>query len=98
VAVDAVLKCLISLDFHGFVRVGSLKRIDKSILKYTVQSRKDVRKDVEELLQLIVDEKLTGEDRALIHKTISRFEQQDAKKLLTQAHIVGKSLYNLRGV
>lgn len=40
VAVDRVLLSLLKLDFKSFVRVGSLRKISKSILPYTAQQIK----------------------------------------------------------
>ncbi len=53
VAVDRVLMSLKDLGFTRFVRVGNLKRVARSLLRYTCQNQSS---DVEELQRLLKED------------------------------------------
>ncbi|KAI8054468.1 P-loop containing nucleoside triphosphate hydrolase protein [Syncephalis plumigaleata] len=53
VAVDNILEGLIQIGYHEFVRVGSLKKINKKILPYTAHASSDPNKEQQELNELL---------------------------------------------
>ncbi|KAJ9088212.1 hypothetical protein DSO57_1025373 [Entomophthora muscae] len=91
-AVDNILQLLLKKGFDSFVRVGSLKRIQRSILPYSVQTKSKVEDDIRELRSLL-DEDLSDSEVQLIDATIQRFQSADPKQsagaILQRAPVVG---------
>jgi hypothetical protein len=65
VAVDNILIKLLSLGFNDFVRVGSLKKIAKSILPFSAQSKQNslYNQDLKDLYEMLEDENLAQSER-----------------------------------
>lgn len=78
VAVDRILQGLIKLDFKDFVRVGSVKKIAKSILPYTASAHsKSATGEIKELNEMLADSDLTDEERENIIESIARVSKGD---------------------
>ena len=59
VAVDRILLMLKNSDFHDFARVGSLKKINKGLLRYThysASNKKQADKDALRELEFMLEE------------------------------------------
>lgn len=92
-AVDNILQLLLIKGFDRFVRVGSLKRIQRSILPYSVQSKTRVEDDIRELRSMYEDSDVSDSDIQLIDSTIKRFQSNDphysTSAILNRTHVVG---------
>eukprot|EP01132_Coremiostelium_polycephalum_P007602 gene7602-9347_t len=103
VAVDRILLGLLEKGFTHFNRVGSVKRIAKPILLYTVHGSRSGpgggistdSDDVEakkELLKMLKTETLSEEDKSIILKTIKSIEMglmKNLRKDLKNCKVVG---------
>ena len=85
VAVDRILVSLQELGFEDFVRVGSLKKIAKSILPYTVQAKNSDAKDLSDMLR----EDLPSEDKEYVERAIKDFQSNQASEKLNNAFVIG---------
>lgn len=92
VAVDNILNGLLNLGFTNFARVGSQKKISKSILPFTAttieKSNKELLKDYKEMLRDPLDE----EETKSIKKIISDIEKglfEDRKNSINQYRVIG---------
>lgn len=89
IAVDRVLISLKEMSFQKFVRVGSLRRISRSIYSHTVQLQNGSN-DIEELQRILRDDSdLSDKEIEDIQDTIKRFKSQNSMRLLNDAFVVG---------
>lgn len=90
VAVDRVLNSLLDLGFDDFLRIGSLKKISKSILPYSIQSlSKD--DELKDLLEMSKAEKLSSSEAELLSRAISATKKRENAKVVKAANIVGST-------
>ncbi|KAI9295206.1 P-loop containing nucleoside triphosphate hydrolase protein [Neoconidiobolus thromboides FSU 785] len=91
-AVDNILLNLLKLDYEEFIRVGSLKRINRTILPYCIQSKKKLEEDIKELKSLLNEDNLSNEDYKLINKTITKFQNMNdslkIEKIVTSTNVI----------
>ncbi|KAI9275618.1 AAA domain-containing protein, partial [Phascolomyces articulosus] len=84
--------CLSSLDklgYDSFVRVGSLKKIAKSILPYTIRAKSSSNEELKELEQMLEDPLNSEEDIELIASTIQKFRRSENTMQLQNMDVVG---------
>ena len=89
VAVDRVLSCLLELKFDSFLRIGSLKKINKRILPFSMQSLKN-DEEVRELAE-ILKTNLLPQERNSIEKLIDEFKTRENARIVQEASIVGST-------
>jgi hypothetical protein len=76
--VDRILQGLLKLDFKDFVRVGSMKKIAKTILPYTTSAHsKNANVEIKELNEMLRDPDLTDDERENIRESIDRVSRGD---------------------
>ncbi|XP_047124411.1 5'-3' DNA helicase ZGRF1 isoform X2 [Hydra vulgaris] len=88
VAVDRVLQGLLDLGFENFIRVGSVKKIAKSILPYTVHASEEEDHELRELNDLLKTE-LSDKDKGYVRKAIEQHKLGVNRKKLTDVNVVG---------
>ncbi|KAM4706627.1 5'-3' DNA helicase ZGRF1 [Discoglossus pictus] len=89
VAVDRVLLGLLDLGFDRFIRVGSVRKIAKPILPYSLHAGSDNdNEQLKELLALLKDD-LTQAEKAYVRKSIEQHKLGTNKMLLGQVSVVG---------
>lgn len=97
VAVDRVLLSLLKLGFKSFVRVGSLRKISKSILPYAAQQIKSNSEDLKELNSMLKNPNLSASEREGTYifynidilLTIKKFSSNENKSIISNAFVVG---------
>ncbi|XP_054418141.1 5'-3' DNA helicase ZGRF1 [Pteronotus mesoamericanus] len=87
VAVDRVLLGLLSLGFEKFVRVGSVRKIAKPVLPYSVHAG-SANEQLKEL-QALMKEDLSPADRVHVRKGIEQHKLGTHRTLLRQVRVVG---------
>ncbi|KAE8630566.1 hypothetical protein XENTR_v10000876 [Xenopus tropicalis] len=89
VAVDRVLLGLLDLGFSQFVRVGSIRKIAKPILPFSLHAgSENENEQIKELLALLKDD-LTPVEKAYVRKSIEQHKLGTNKALLGQVRVVG---------
>ncbi|XP_018106898.1 protein ZGRF1 isoform X2 [Xenopus laevis] len=89
VAVDRVLLGLLDLGFNQFIRVGSIRKIAKPILPYSLHAGSENESEqLKELLALLKDN-LTPVEKAYVRKSIEQHKLGTNKILLGQVRVVG---------
>ncbi|XP_064441045.1 5'-3' DNA helicase ZGRF1 isoform X5 [Mirounga angustirostris] len=88
VAVDRVLLGLLSLGFEKFVRVGSVRKIAKPILPYSLHASENENEQLKEL-HALMKEDLTPLERVYVRKSIEQHKLGTNKTLLKQVRVVG---------
>ncbi|KAJ3038279.1 hypothetical protein HDU99_010319, partial [Rhizoclosmatium hyalinum] len=73
VAVDQILQTLLSLEFTDFVRIGSIKKISKAILPYTLQQLKSSNDDLKELRAMLKADGLDVGQKRSLQEAVRRF-------------------------
>ena len=86
VAVDRVLQSVLKCGFTDFVRIGSLKKISKSILPFTVQCKKEDLKDLKDMLK---QDSLSQSERKDILNAIKKFKSEQSKNRISKAFLIG---------
>ncbi|XP_072479659.1 5'-3' DNA helicase ZGRF1 isoform X4 [Notamacropus eugenii] len=89
VAVDRVLLGLLSLGFDKFIRVGSIRKISKPILPYSLHA--GVGNENEQLKELhsLMKEDLTPVEKIYVRKSIEQHKLGTNRALLKQVQVVG---------
>ncbi|XP_071953207.1 5'-3' DNA helicase ZGRF1-like [Antedon mediterranea] len=87
VAVDRILLGLLELGFEDFIRVGSLRKISKPILPYSVHASDKQNDDIKELQEMLKSD-LTSSEKQLIKKSLERQRLGHNKALLAQVKVV----------
>ncbi|XP_075473132.1 5'-3' DNA helicase ZGRF1 isoform X3 [Ascaphus truei] len=89
VAVDRVLLGLLDLGFDQFIRVGSIRKIAKPVLPYSLHAGSENESEqIKELLALLKDD-LTPVEKAYVRKSIEQHKLGTNKTLLGQVRVVG---------
>ncbi|OXB84823.1 UNVERIFIED_CONTAM: hypothetical protein H355_015945, partial [Colinus virginianus] len=89
VAVDRVLLCLLDLGFEDFIRVGSIRKIAKAILPYSLHAGSgNENEQLKELLALM-KENLAPAEKMYVRKSIERHKLGTNKTALQQVKVVG---------
>ncbi|XP_072666497.1 5'-3' DNA helicase ZGRF1 isoform X7 [Canis lupus baileyi] len=89
VAVDRVLLGLLSLGFEKFVRVGSVRKIAKPILPYSLHAGSENENEQLKELHGLMKEDLTPLERVYVRKSIEQHKLGTNKTLLKQVRVVG---------
>ncbi|XP_021250393.1 protein ZGRF1 isoform X3 [Numida meleagris] len=89
VAVDRILLCLLDLGFEDFVRVGSIRKIAKAILPYSLHAGSgNENEQLKELLALMKED-LAPAEKIYVRKSIERHKLGTNKTALQQVKVVG---------
>ncbi|XP_066892594.1 5'-3' DNA helicase ZGRF1 [Kogia breviceps] len=89
VAVDRVLLGLLSLGFEKFVRVGSVRKIAKPVLPYSLHAGSENESEQLKELHALMKEDLTPVERVYVRKSIEQHKLGTNKTLLKQVRVVG---------
>ncbi|XP_033712646.1 5'-3' DNA helicase ZGRF1 isoform X6 [Tursiops truncatus] len=89
VAVDRVLLGLLSLGFEKFVRVGSVRKIAKPVLPYSLHAGSENENEQLKELHALMKEDLTPVERVYVRKSIEQHKLGTNKTLLKQVRVVG---------
>ncbi|XP_063138043.1 5'-3' DNA helicase ZGRF1 isoform X15 [Rattus norvegicus] len=89
VAVDRVLLGLLSLGFEKFIRVGSVRKIAKPVLPYSLHASSDNESEQLKELHALMREELTPIERVYVRKSIEQHKLGTNRVLLKQARVVG---------
>ncbi|KAL1772158.1 ZGRF1 isoform X2 [Sigmodon hispidus] len=89
VAVDRVLLGLLSLGFEKFVRVGSVRKIAKPILPYSLHAGSENESEQLKELHALMKEELTPVERVYVRKSIEQHKLGTNRTLLKQVRVVG---------
>uniref|UniRef100_A0A8C3WJC5 5'-3' DNA helicase ZGRF1 n=1 Tax=Catagonus wagneri TaxID=51154 RepID=A0A8C3WJC5_9CETA len=89
VAVDRVLLGLLSLGFEKFVRVGSIRKIAKPVLPYSLHAGSENENEQLKELHALMKEDLTPVERVYVRKSIEQHKLGTNKTLLKQVRVVG---------
>uniref|UniRef100_A0A4W3HK53 5'-3' DNA helicase ZGRF1 n=1 Tax=Callorhinchus milii TaxID=7868 RepID=A0A4W3HK53_CALMI len=87
VAVDRVLLGLLNLGFDRFIRVGSIRKIAKPILPYSLHAGSD-NEELREL-QALLKEDLTPVEKVHVRKSIEQHKLGRNKAMLREVRVVG---------
>ncbi|KAB1282146.1 Protein ZGRF1 [Camelus dromedarius] len=85
-AVDRVLLGLLSLGFEKFVRVGSIRKIAKPVLPYSLHAGSENESEQLKELHALMKEDLTPMERVYVRKSIEQHKLGTNKTLLKQGH------------
>ncbi|XP_036138187.1 protein ZGRF1 [Molossus molossus] len=89
VAVDRVLLGLLSLGFEKFVRVGSVRKIAKPVLPYSLHVGSESANEQIKELQALMKEDLTPQERVCVRRSIEQHKLGTNRTLLRQVPVVG---------
>ncbi|XP_051021655.1 protein ZGRF1 [Acomys russatus] len=89
VAVDRVLLELLSLGFEKFIRVGSVRKIAKPILPYSLHAGSENESEQLKELHALMREDLTPVERVYVRKSIEQHKLGTNRVLLKQVRVVG---------
>ncbi|KAM6220972.1 5'-3' DNA helicase ZGRF1 [Rhynchocyon petersi] len=89
VAVDRVLLGLLSLGFEKFVRVGSVRKIAKPVLPYSLHASSENENEQLKELHALMKDNLTPVERVYVRKSIEQHKLGTNKTLLKQVRVVG---------
>ncbi|KAF6307448.1 zinc finger GRF-type containing 1 [Rhinolophus ferrumequinum] len=89
VAVDRVLLGLLSLGFEKFVRVGSVRKIAKPVLPYSLHAGSENASEQLKELHALMKEDLTPMERVYVRKSIEQHKLGTNRNLLKQVRVVG---------
>ncbi|XP_057561797.1 protein ZGRF1 [Hippopotamus amphibius kiboko] len=89
VAVDRVLLGLLGLGFDKFVRVGSVRKIAKPVLPYSLHAGSENENEQLKELHALMKEDLTPMERVCVRKSIEHHKLGTNKTLLKQVRVVG---------
>ncbi|XP_078532856.1 5'-3' DNA helicase ZGRF1 isoform X2 [Lissotriton helveticus] len=89
VAVDRVLLGLLELGFDKFIRVGSVRKIAKPILPYSLHAGSGSdNEQLKELLSLMKED-ITPAEKVFVRRSIEQHKLGTNKKLLGKVRVVG---------
>ncbi|KAM6120158.1 LOW QUALITY PROTEIN: 5'-3' DNA helicase ZGRF1 [Pterocles gutturalis] len=89
VAVDRILLGLLDLGFEDFIRVGSIRKITKAILPYSLHAGSgNENEQLKELLALMKED-LTPVEKMYVRKSIEQHKLGTNKTILQQVKVVG---------
>ncbi|RDD41438.1 Protein ZGRF1, partial [Trichoplax sp. H2] len=87
VAVDRILIYLLNFGFEAFVRVGSMKKISKVVLPFSVHSSGSDNEELREL-QDMLKSNLPQSEKNQVRKAIERLKKGENKKRLDTVKVV----------
>ncbi|NWX67953.1 ZGRF1 protein, partial [Alca torda] len=89
VAVDRILLGLLDLGFEDFIRVGSIRKITKAILPYSLHAGSgNENEQLKELLALMKED-LTPVEKIYVRKSIEQHKLGTNKAILQQVKVIG---------
>lgn len=88
VAVDRILLGLLALDFDQFIRVGSVRKIAKPILPFSIHSVGSESQELKELQGMLKSD-LTTSEKTYVRKSIERHKLGENRKRLANVRVVG---------
>ncbi|XP_072191172.1 5'-3' DNA helicase ZGRF1 isoform X2 [Excalfactoria chinensis] len=89
VAVDRILLCLLDLGFEDFIRVGSIRKIAKAVLPYSLHAGSgNENEQLKELLALMKED-LPPAEKTYVRRSIERHKLGTNKTALQQVKVVG---------
>ncbi|KFR17004.1 Uncharacterized protein C4orf21, partial [Opisthocomus hoazin] len=89
IAVDRILLGLLDLGFEDFIRVGSIRKITKAILPYSLHAGSgNENEQLKELLALMKED-LTPAEKIYVRKSIEQHKLGTNKTILQQVKVVG---------
>ncbi|XP_054059899.1 protein ZGRF1 [Rissa tridactyla] len=89
VAVDRILLGLLDLGFEDFIRVGSIRKITKAILPYSLHAGSgNENEQLKELLALMKED-LTPVEKIYVRKSIEQHKLGTNKTILQQVKVIG---------
>ncbi|XP_052035242.1 protein ZGRF1 isoform X2 [Apodemus sylvaticus] len=89
VAVDRVLLGLLSLGFEKFIRVGSVRKIAKPVLPYSLHAGSENESEQLKELHALMKEELTPIERVYVRKSIEQHKLGTNRVLLKQVRVIG---------
>ncbi|XP_063969613.1 uncharacterized protein LOC129281362 isoform X1 [Lytechinus pictus] len=88
VAVDRILLGLLELGFEDFIRVGSLRKIAKPVLPYSVHASDKENQEMKELQEMLKGD-LTQSEKQLVRRSIERQRLGKNKEMLSKVKVIG---------
>ncbi|PIK41811.1 hypothetical protein BSL78_21324 [Apostichopus japonicus] len=88
VAVDRILLSLLQLGFEEFIRVGSIRKIAKPVLPYSVHASDKESQELKELQEMLKGD-LSTMEKSFVRKSIERHRLGLNKKMLSKVLVVG---------
>ncbi|XP_076449663.1 5'-3' DNA helicase ZGRF1-like [Babylonia areolata] len=89
VAVDRVLLGLMELGFDDFVRVGSVKKIAKPVLPYSMHASGSDNQELKDLQEMLKSQDITSAEKHCIRRSIERHRLGENRKRLGAVRVVG---------
>ncbi|XP_051823101.1 protein ZGRF1 [Antechinus flavipes] len=89
VAVDRILLGLLNLGFENFIRVGSIRKISKPILPYSLHAGLGNENDQLKELHALMKEDLTVVEKIYVRKSIEQHKLGTNRALLKKVLVVG---------
>ena len=89
VAVDRILLGLLSLGFDRFVRVGSVRKIAKPILPFSVHAAHSENQELRSLQEMLKSPELTSSEKNDVRKSIQLIKSGANQRRLQQVRVVG---------
>ncbi|XP_071496513.1 5'-3' DNA helicase ZGRF1-like [Diadema antillarum] len=88
VAVDRILLGLLNLGFEDFIRVGSMRKIAKPVLPFSVHASDKENQEMKELQMMLKDD-LSSREKQLVRKSIERHRLGKNKEMMSKVKVVG---------
>ncbi|KFQ87352.1 Uncharacterized protein C4orf21, partial [Phoenicopterus ruber ruber] len=89
VAVDRILLGLLDLGFEDFIRVGSIRKITKAILPYSLHAGSGNENEQLKELHALMKEDLTPVEKIYVRKSIEQHKLGTNKTILQKVKVVG---------
>ncbi|XP_062594375.1 LOW QUALITY PROTEIN: uncharacterized protein LOC134255841 [Saccostrea cucullata] len=89
VAVDRVLMGLLDIGFEDFVRVGSMKKIAKPVLPYSVHATGTESQELKDLQEMMRSGDLSPSEKHNVRQSIEKHKLGENKKRLGNVAVVG---------
>ncbi|VDI21857.1 Hypothetical predicted protein [Mytilus galloprovincialis] len=89
VAVDRILNGLLAIGFEEFVRVGSVKKISKPILPFSVHATGSDSQELKDLQMMLRSGELTATEKQNVKQSIEKHKLGENKKKLSKVRVVG---------
>ncbi|XP_031799865.1 protein ZGRF1 isoform X1 [Sarcophilus harrisii] len=89
IAVDRILLGLLNLGFENFIRVGSIRKISKPILPYSLHAGLGNENEQLKELHALMKEDLTVVEKIYVRKSIEQYKLGTNRALLKKVQVVG---------
>ncbi|XP_033739049.1 uncharacterized protein LOC117326402 isoform X2 [Pecten maximus] len=89
VAVDRILLSLLDIGFEDFVRVGSVKKISKPVLPFSVHATGSESQELKDLQEMLRSGELTPSEKHNVRQSIEKHRLGENKKRLSKVRVVG---------